>query len=432
MKTHAPLSDTVIRSVKSGDPRKRLTDGKGLYLLLFVKGGSHCWRFDYSFDHRRKTISLGTYPETSLKLAREKAAEARQLVAAGIDPSSLRKKQKAEAIAREENLARIAQGLPSLGSFEEVARRWFDVKSPVWSKGYADKVIARLENDVFPWVGKRPIGELTPRDMLEVLRRVEARGVIETAHRVREVCGQVFRFAVAEGAVGSDPTRDLKDALQKPITKHMPAVLDPDELSATLRAIYGYQGTLIVCTALRLTPLLMLRPGELRLATWSEIDLEKAEWWVPAHRMKRERHGKLHGPPHLVPLPTQAVRLLRELRPLTCNGPDSFVFPAKGRKGRPMSENTINAALRALGFDTQNYVTGHGFRATARTLVEEVLGYDSAVPEAQLAHSVKEAHGRAYNRTEFLAQRRKMLQDWADYLDNLRLGNEERKDKLAA
>ncbi len=432
MKAIVPLTDTAIRSVKPGDPRKRLSDGKGLYLLLSVKGGAHCWRLDYTIHHRRKTISLGTYPETSLKLAREKASAARQLVAAGLDPSEKRKKSKAEAIAGKEAQNRIAQGLPPIGSFEEVARRWFAIKSKQWSKGYAEKVIARLQNDIFPWIGARPIGELTPPEILTVLRRIESRGVIETAHRARESCGQVFRFAVAEGIATSDPTRDLKDALSKPISKPMAAIVKPDELAPLLRAIYGYQGTLVVRTALRLASMLMLRPCELRFAKWSEIDLDKAEWWVPAHRMKRELQGKLHGEPHFVPLPRQAVELLRELFPLTGRSPDSYVFRGARDRKRAMSENTINGALRSLGYDTQEVMTGHGFRATARTILDEVLGYDPTVPEAQLAHSVKEAHGRAYNRTEFLTKRRKMLQDWADYLDGLRLGSVDEGLRIAA
>lgn len=432
MKTLTPLTDTAIRNVKPGDSRKRLSDGKGLYLLLFLKGGSHCWRLDYTINHRRKTISLGTYPDTSLKLAREKASEARQLVAAGLDPSGKRKESKADAIASKEAENRIAQGLSPIGSFEEVARRWFAIKRKQWSKGYADKVIARLENDVFPWVGNRPIRELTPPEMLIVFRRVEERGVIETAHRARESCGQVFRFAVAEGIAMSDPTRDLKDALSKPISKPMAAIVKPGELAPLLRAIHGYQGSLIVRTALRLAPMLMVRPGELRFAIWSEFDLDNAEWWIPAHRMKRELQGKLHGEPHFVPLPRQAVELLCELQPLTGRSPDSFVFRGARDHMRAMSENTINAALRTLGYNTQTDVTGHGFRATARTILDEVLEYDPTVPEAQLAHSVKEAHGRAYNRTEFLKKRRKMLQDWADYLDELRLGGQVSKLKLAA
>lgn len=422
MKTLTPLSDTTIRSVKPGDPRKRLSDGNGLYLLLFVNGGSHGWRLDYTLNYRRKTISLGTYPDTGLKLAREKAAEARQLVAAGIDPSEKRKERKAAAEARKDADIRIAQGLPVVGSFEEVARRWFEKKRGDWSVSYADKVIRRLEVDVFPWVGAKPIGELTPPEMLAVFRRIESRGVIETAHRARESCGQVFRFAVAEGTATSDPTRDLKEALRTPRPKHMPAIVKPEEVAALLRAIDGYRGSLVVCTALRLAPMLMLRPCELRFAQWSEFDLDNAEWRIPAKRMKRELHGKLHGEPHHVPLPRQAVELLRALYPLTARNPESYVFRGERDHARAMSENTINAALRRLGYDTQKDMTGHGFRATARTLLDEVLGYDPAVIEAQLAHSVADSLGRAYNRTEFLAKRREMLQVWADYLDDLRLG----------
>ncbi len=422
MKTLTPLSDSTIRSVKPGDPRKRLSDGNGLYLLLFVNGGSHGWRLDYTINYRRKTISLGTYPDTGLKLAREKVAQARQQVAAGVDPSEKRKEHKAAAEARQEANIRIAQGLPAVGSFEEVARRWFKKKREDWSASYADKVIRRLEVDVFPWVGAQPIGNLTPPEMLAVLRRIESRGVIETAHRARESCGQVFRFAVAEGTATSDPTRDLKEALHTPRPKHFPAVVKPEELAALLRAIDGYRGSLVVCTALRLAPMLMLRPGELRFAKWSEFDLDNAEWRIPAKRMKRELHGKLHGEPHHVPLPRQAVELLRGLYPLRARNSDSYVFRGERNHDRAMSENTINAALRRLGYDTQEDVTGHGFRATARTLLDEELGFDPTVIEAQLAHSVKDNLGRAYNRTEFLRKRRKMLQDWANYLDDLRLG----------
>ena len=326
-----PLSDTAIRTVKPGDPRKRLTDGKGLYLLLFVKGGAHGWRLDYAIHGRRKTLSLGTYPETSLKLAREKAEEARRLVAAGTDPSDHRKAAKAEAQQE------------------------------------------RQEQKL-----------------------------------------------VAEGQAQSDPTRDLKDALRKPIVRHMAAITDPARLAELLRAIDGYHGSLVVCTALRLAPMLMLRPGELRFAQWAEIDLDTATWAIPAQRMKREKAGKLNGSPHLVPLPRQAVDLLRALHPLTGRGP--YVFRGERNYDRAMSENTVNAALRRMGYSTKEDITGHGFRATARTILDERLGFDRAAIEAQLAHAVKDVNGRAYNRTEFVEQRRTMLQAWADYLDTLRQG----------
>jgi len=415
-----PLSDTAIRNVKPGDPRKRLTDSKGLYLLLFVKGGSHGWRLDYTINARRKTLSLGTYPETGLKLAREKADEARRLVAAGIDPSDQRKQSKATAQQERQAEAMSAAGLPVPGTFENVAREWHEVRKADWSDSYGEKVLRRLEVDVFPWLGARPIASITPPEVLAVLRRIELRGVVETAHRARENCGQVFRYAVATGAAESDPTRDLKDALRKHQPRHMAAITDPAKLAELLRAIHGYTGSLVVCTALRLVPMLMLRPGEMRFARWEEFDLERAAWEIPAARMKREKSGKTHGEPHLVPLPSQAVELLQGLHPLT--GPSGYVFRGERDHERAMSENTINAALRRLGYSTQDDITGHGFRATARTILDERLGFDRAAIEAQLAHSVKDANGRAYNRTEFVEQRRTMLQAWADYLDKLRKG----------
>jgi integrase len=417
-----PLSDTTIRNVKPGDTRKRLTDGKGLYLLLFVKGGSHGWRLDYTINGRRKTLSLGTYPDTGLKLAREKADEARRLVAAGIDPSDKRKESKAQAVQERQAEAMSAAGLPMPGTFESVAREWYEVRKGEWSDSYGEKIMRRLEVDVFPWLGARPIGSITPPELLEVLRRIESRGVVETAHRAHENCGQVFRYAVATGAATSDPTRDLKGALRKPQARHMAAITDPTKLAELLRAIHGYTGSLVVCTALRLAPMLMLRPGELRMAAWEEFDLDAALWAIPAHRMKRGKDGKASGPPHMVPLPSQAVELLRGLYPLT--GPTGYVFQGERDRKRPMSENTINAALRRMGYNTQEDMTGHGFRATARTILDERLGFDRAAIEAQLAHAVKDANGRAYNRTEFLEQRRTMLQGWADYLDKLRQGAE--------
>lgn len=421
MSNFYPLSDTAIRAVKPGDPRKRLTDGKGLYLLLFVKGGAHGWRLDYTFNTRRKTLSLGTYPETSLKLAREKAVHARSLVAAGTNPSDQRKATKADAQQERLAEAMAAAGHAPPGSFEAVAGEWFEIRRADWSESYGSKIMRRLEVDIFPWLGHQPVGSINPAQVLAVLRRVEMRGVLETAHRARENCGQVFRYAVATGQAESDPTRDLKDALRKPVVRHMAAITHPARLAELLRAIEGYTGSLVVCTALRLAPMLMLRPGELRFAQWSEMDLDTATWAIPAQRMKREKAGKLHGAAHLVPLPRQAVDLLRGLYPLT--GKSLYVFRGERDHDRAMSENTINAALHRLGYSTQDDITGHGFRATARTILDEHLGFDRAAIEAQLAHAVKDLNGRAYNRTEFVEQRRTMLQGWADYLDVLRTGS---------
>jgi integrase len=412
-------SDTAIKSVRLGDPRKRLTDGDGLYLLLFVKGGAHGWRFDYSLHGRRKTISFGTYPDTSLALARRKADGARQLVAEGIDPSQKRKAEKRSYEQARAVEAREERGLPPLDSFEAIAREWFAVKRDGWAASYADKILARFESDVFPWIGKQPIADITPPQLLEVLRRIEARGVIETAHRALQDSSQVFRYAVATGRTVTNPARDLKDALKRPDPKHFPAIIDPKRFGDLLRACDSYAATPVVRAALKLAPMLLLRLGELRFAQWSEIDLDSAMWTVPAARMKRELRAKLHGAPHLVPLPKQAVAVLRELHTVTGRGP--MVFRGERHHDRAMSENTINAALRAMGFP-QDEVTGHGFRATARTMLQERLGFDPHVIEAQLAHSVRDNLGRAYNRTEFIEQRRKMLQAWADFLDKLRRG----------
>lgn len=412
-------SDTTIRNIKPGDPRKRLSDGEGLYLLLFVNGGAHGWRLDYTIHGKRKTLSLGTYPATGLKLAREKAEHGRQLVAAGADPSDRRKAVKAQHAQSREASEREASGLPCVGSFEEVAREWFYTRRGDWAASYGDKIIRRLEVDVFPWLGREPAGSITPPQLLEVLRRIEERGVIETAHRALENCGQVFRYAVATGRAVSNPARDLKDALRKPVVKHFPAITDPVRLGELLRACDGYQGSHVVRAALRLVPLLLLRPGELRHAQWVEFDLDAALWIVPAERMKREKNGKLHGKPHIVPLPLQAMETLRELHVVTGGG--SYVFRGERHHERPMSENTVNAALRAMGFGADE-VVGHGFRATARTMMAERLGMPEAVIDAQLAHAVPDSLGRAYNRTQFEAQRRELMQTWADYLDKLRKG----------
>lgn len=419
MATNLIKGDASIRSIKPGDARRRLSDGDGLYLLLFVKGGSHGWRFDYSHDGRRKTLSLGTYPDTGLSLARQQAEKARQLVAAGIDPSADRKANKKRAAEQRKREQRADAGLPSLDSFEHVARQWYDVRRHDWAPSYGSKIIRRLEVDVFPYLGAERTSDITPPQLLEVIRRIESRGVVETAHRALEECSQIFRFAVASGVAVSNPARDLKDALKKPKAKNFPAILDPLRLGELLRAIDGYQGTPVVRAALKLAPLLFLRPGELRFAAWDEFDLDASLWTIPSARMKRTLEGKASGKPHLVPLAQQAVAVLRDLHPLT--GPSGFVFRGERHHDRAMSENTINAALRAMGFP-KDEVTGHGFRATARTLLDEDLGIAPAVIEAQLAHSVKDSLGTAYNRTEFMAQRKHMMQAWADHLDALRRG----------
>lgn len=323
---------------------------------------------------------LGTYPDTSLAIARRKADAARQLVAEDVDPSQKRKAEKVEYAQERIADEREAQGLPPLDSFEAVAREWFAVKRDGWAASYADKIIARLEADVFPWIGRAPVGSVTPAQLLEVIRRIEARGVVETAYRALQDSSQVLRYAVATGRANTKPARDLKGALRRADPRHFPAIIEPKRFGELLRACDNYAVTPVVRAALRLAPMLLLRPGEFRFAEWSEIDLDAAMWTVPAMRMKRELRAKLHGAPHLVPLPKQAVAVLLELQSLTGSGP--LVFRGERHHDRAMSENTINAALRAMGFPADE-VTGHGFRATARTMLHERLGFDPNVIEAQ-------------------------------------------------
>jgi integrase len=408
-------SDRVIEALKAG--AGRLSDGGGLYILPALNGGQHGWRFDYSFEGRRQTISLGVFPDVGLRLARERARKAREKVAAGVNPSAERKQQRAAVAVQIEAERRIKAGESPVGSFEEVARRWYEVTKAQWVDGYGSKVIRRLEIHVFPYMGTRMITSIEAPDVLAVCRRVEAQGTLETAHRALEHCSNVFRFAIAENAVKSDPCRDLRGALRKPIAGHFAAITNPRELADLLRATHAYHGTFVVRSALQLAPMLLLRPGELRQARWEEFDLDNAMWFVPSERMKRSKVQKEDGDPHYVPLAKQAVAILEDLFLLT--GRSGFVFPAEGRTGRTMSNGTVNAALRVLGY-SGDVVTGHGFRATARTLIAEVLGFDAAVVELQLAHEVQDENGSAYNRTEFILKRQEMMQAWANYLEELR------------
>ena len=413
--------DTTLRAIKPGDPRSRISDGDGLYLLLFVKGGAHGWRFDYSIAGKRKTLSLGTYPDTSLKAARQKASDYRQLIAMGTDPSEVRKAAKADRLAATEAAKRDEQGLPPANSFEAVAREWHETIHVVKvSPGHAARTLARLERDIFPWIGRQQIDTLTAPDLLTLLRRIEARGTIETAHRVKDACGQVFRYGIAAGLCQRDLAADLRDTLKPVIPKHMATVTDPKQVGEVLRLIDNYTGFPTTRAALQLAPLLFQRPGNLRTMEWSELDLDAALWTIPAAKMKRKVNAKANGGAHLVPLSVQALAILRDLKPLT--GDQQFVFPSVRGGDRPMSNMTLNGALQRMGIDTKNDLTTHGFRAMARTLLDERLGMPEPVIEAQLAHSVKDSLGRAYNRTQFLEQRRELMQEWADYLDRLRQG----------
>ena len=394
-----PLSDTAVRNAKPSEKPRKLADEKGLYLL--VKDAGKYWRMDYRFDGKRKTLALGVYPDTSLAKAREKRDNARELLADGVDPGENKRAQK---VARQEAAA---------NSLEVIAREWHARQNLKWSEAQAKKVTGIFANNVFPWLGSRPITAITPPELLAALRRMEDRGAFETARRALQYCGMVWRYAVATGRVPRDVTADLKGALSPVVTKHHASIVEPKKIGELLRAIDGYQGTLIVKAALKLAPMVFVRPGELRKAIWSEFDLDHAEWNIPAERMKMRE-------PHLVPLSTQAVAVLRELHALT--GHLELVFPGERSRARPMSNNTVNAALRRLGYDTQADITGHGFRAMARTILDEQLGVRPDYIEHQLGHAVRDPNGRAYNRTAHLAERRKMMQLWTDYLDRLKAG----------
>lgn len=417
--TDKAIKAAIKAAVAAGKARK-ISDGAGL-LLEARPTGAGWWRLRYWMDSREGMLSLGTYPEVSLKLARERRDEARELVANGVDPSEARKAEKAGRAVKAEAARLAAAGLPGPGSFEHVAREWHAHMAPGWSEGHAVKVLALLVNDLFPFIGTVPLVDLTAPELLKHARRIEARGAVETAYRALKAAGAVFRYGVQNGHCTSDPTRDLKGAILLPVPEHRAAVTDPAKLGELLRAIDSYHGTPVVRAALALAPLVFLRPGELRKAEWSEFDLDAAVWTIPAVRMKGRIKAKLKGPAHVVPLAPQAVAILRDLAPLTSAG--LYVFPNPLTPDRPLSDNGVLSALRRMGFG-KDEITGHGFRATARTIAAERLGIAPEVIEAQLAHRVPDALGRAYNRTLFLEQRRELMVKWADYLDKLRKGAE--------
>ena len=393
-----PLSDTAIRKIKPKLKLYRVADSGGLCMEVSPSGGK-LWRFKYRFDRKQKMIALGAYPAVSLSGARDRRDQARKLLADGIDPSEQRKVEKA------------ARTVLTANTFEAIAREWIEKRKSGWSESHLNKTTTRLSNNAFPWIGSKPIAELTAPDILAVLRRIEGRGTIDTAHRVGQVCGQVFRYAVATGRATRDPTGDLRGALPTVKQEHFASITEPTAVGELLRAIEGFKGTFIVQCALKLAPMLFVRPGELRQARWQQIDLKNSEWKYLATKTKTE---------HLVPLASQAVAILRELNALT--GHTAFVFPGARSNGRAMSDAAVNAALRRMGYNTRTEITGHGFRAMARTILHEVLGIAPEVIEHQLAHRVPDALGTAYNRTKFLPERRKMMQTWADYLDKLKVG----------
>ena len=391
------LTDAKIRNAKPAAKPVKLTDERGMHLLVTPAGGK-LWRLSYRFGGRQKTLALGAYPDVSLTRAREKRDEARRLLADGIDPAAQRK------------AAKLAQA----DTFKAVAEDFLTSRAARWAPGHLAAVRARLEAWLYPYLGDRPVGAIQAPELLAPLRTLEEGGKHELAKRVRIIAGQVFRYAVSTGRAAHDPTPALRGALAPPASGHHPAITEPKAFGALLRAIDGYTGEPVTRAALRLLPLVFVRPGELRHAEWAEIDLDAGQWVISGRRMKM-------GADHIVPLSRQAVAILRELHPLT--GRRTLVFPSLRSRDRPISDNTLNAALRRLGF-AKDVATGHGFRASARTLLDEVLGERVDLIEHQLAHAVRDPLGRAYNRTAHLPERVRMMQLWADYLDGLKKGAE--------
>ncbi|MDD2943177.1 MAG: integrase arm-type DNA-binding domain-containing protein [bacterium] len=404
-----PLSDTQVKNAKPKAKETKLFDGSGLFLLVsalkFGADGkqlaaSKLWRFKYRFGGKEKLLSFGAYPALSLADARQRREEAKRLLANNVDPGETKKAQKA------------AQGEQDANTFEILAREWHSTFSNTWVASHAQHKLERLEKNVFPWIGKKPIKDVTAPDVLAVLHRMESRKILDTAHRVRFECGAIFRYAIATGRADRDPVADLKGALPPVKNGHRAAPTDPKAVAPLLRAIDDFEGSFIVKCALQLAPLLFVRPGELRAAEWSEINFDTAEWNIPAEKMKMKVA-------HLVPLSKQALHVLEELSPLTGHG--KYVFPGHRSPLRCMSDNALNAALRRMGFD-KSEITTHGFRAMARTILDEVLHVRPDFIEHQLAHAVKDPNGRAYNRTAHIVERKKMMQLWADYLDGLKQG----------
>tara|TARA_R110002073_G_scaffold84268_1_gene201014 strand:+ start:697 stop:1914 length:1218 start_codon:yes stop_codon:yes gene_type:complete len=392
------LFDTALRNAKPGLKPYKLYDEKGLFLIVTPAGGKW-WRYRYKFNGKEKELSFGTYPDVGLQKARDKRDAARKLLADGVDPSEHRKAQKASRLSKSAN------------SFEVVAREWFAAHEPNWGKSHSSKIIRRLEKEIFPWLGNRPIHEITAPELLTSIRRIQNRGVLETAHRTLANCGQIFRYAIATGRTERDTAADLRGSLPPVKEKHHASITDPKAIGGLLRAIKGFSGSYITMYALQLAPMVFVRPGELRRAEWLEIDLDKAEWRIPAEKMKMDTL-------HIVPLSIQAISILREIQPLTGSG--KYVFSSLRTHSRPMSENTVNAALRRLGY-SKDEMTGHGFRSMASTLLHE-QGWPHEAIERQLAHSERNKVVAAYNYAEHLPERRKMMQHWSDYLEGLEKG----------
>tara|TARA_R110001592_G_scaffold127205_1_gene338832 strand:+ start:220 stop:1437 length:1218 start_codon:yes stop_codon:yes gene_type:complete len=390
------LSATAVKEAKPKVSPYKLSDGGGLFLMVNPNGKKY-WRFKYRYFTKEKLLALGVYPDLSLKSARAKHREAKDLLSNGIDPAAQRKASK------------LSGSTAAANSFKLVALEWFTKQKPIWAENHWSKVERMMTRDLFPHLGIRPLNEITPPELLAVLRKIEDRGALESAKRTKQIAGQIFRYGVATGRCERDPSQDLSGALANPIKKHRAAVTDPKEVGPLLNALDGYKGTAVVNAALRLAPLTFVRPGELRNAKWAEIDFDKAEWRYYVTKTKSE---------HIVPLCKQAVDILQELRPLTCKS--EYVFPSARTLSRPMSDNAVLSAMRRMGIEKEE-MCGHGFRAMARTILDEELHFRPDWIEHQLAHAVKDVHGRAYNRTAHLPERKKMMQAWADYLESLKI-----------
>jgi len=388
------LTDRAIRSAKPSHKPQKLFDARGLYLLVSPNGSKH-WRIKYHYAKKEKLLSLGEYPLVSLAEAREIRDQFRKHLTEGRDPAAIRK------------AGRAAGAAEMSSTFLAVATEWFEQRKSVWVADHGTRLFSRLEHHVLPWLGSRPIAAISAMDILPVLRRMQDRGTLESAHRALNTCSQIFRFAVATGRASRDVTTDLRGALPPAPVRHRAATVDPVRLAPLIRTLLGYTGSLVVRTAIHVGLLTFVRPGELRTARWSDIDLENRLWSFTASKTKT---------PHLVPLAEQAVQALIELKALT--GDSEYVFPSARSKRRPMSNNAVLAALRSLQISNDE-LCGHGFRAIARTLICEQLGFRAELVEHQLAHSVRDSLGRAYNRTTFLPERSVMMQRWADYLDQL-------------
>lgn len=403
------LTPSAVANAKPKEKAYKLADGGGLFLLV-NPNGRRWWRWKYRRPDSGKEnlLSLGVYPDVSLRQARERRDEARKLLADGIDPGVQREAQKQAGAERAAN------------SFEAVAREWLEVKSGAWVEDHARKIRGWLEQHVFPHIGGTPIAELEAPEILSMLRRLVARGTLNTAGRVRETVGAVFRYGIATGRCVRNPAADLRDALPTPTKAHFASVTDPVAIGELLRAIDGYQGSPVTLAALKLAPMLFQRPGELRAAEWSEIDFDAAEWRIPAARQKLRKALKENPrtPDHVVPLPPQALLILRELHALTGRG--RYLFPGVRTPTRPLSENTLNAALRRLGYSTEQ-MTGHGFRHMASTRLNE-LGWNPDAIERQLAHRDRNAVRASYNWAQYAEERTRMMAAWGDYLDALRTG----------